>query len=210
MKVNLTIWIPVWLDKIFVWPILLYRQWRFGCQFRKIFLTSDEYTIVDPEDYYRFGKFKWSIAGNGKKFYAARIKRKTEFGRIKSALLHREIMNAPANLLVDHKNGFSLDNRKSNLRLATHSQNMHNRCKVKSKTSSKFIGIYFDKRIRKWTAKIRYQKKRIYLGSFKSEIEAAKAYDTAAKKYHGEFANLNFPENTWSTCKNPCFSVSKP
>ena len=103
-------------------------------------------------------------------------------------------MNAPKGLLVDHENGDTLDNRRANLRLATHYQNTCNRRKIKSKTSSRFIGLYFEKRSSRWVTAIKNHGKKIYLGRFKSEIDAAHAYDEAAKKYHGEFAHLNFPD----------------
>jgi hypothetical protein len=104
-------------------------------------------------------------------------------------------MNPPPGLLVDHRNCNSLDNRRANLRLATHQENMRNRRKRKN-TSSRFIGVTFDKQRGKWLARIIYQGKRIFLGRFDTEIEAARAYDAAVKKYHIEFARLNFPENT--------------
>jgi hypothetical protein len=195
MSAQLTIKIPVWLDLIFATPLLLYRLLRFGYPFRRICLGDGLFTIVDPDIYYAIGRFKWSACGrNDDSLYVARILKKTEFGRIKYAYLHREIMNPPKGLLVDHRNGDSLDNRRANLRLATHSQNIHNRRKIKTKTASIYIGVFFDKRMDKWGAKIRFQNKRIYLGSFKSEIDAAKAYDAAAKKHHGDFARLNLPE----------------
>jgi hypothetical protein len=194
MSAHLTITIPVWLDLIFATPLLLFRLLRYGYTFRRICLGDGEFTILDPKDYYLYNCFKWSACGDDGRIYAARILKQTKYGRVKTIFMHREIMNAPRGLLVDHRNGNKLDNRKTNLRLATHSQNMHNRRKIKSKTASIYIGVYFDKRIVKWGAKIRHQGKRIYLGSFKTEIDAARAYDTAALKCHGEFARLNFPE----------------
>ena len=89
--------------------------------------------------------------------------------------LHREIMNPPAGLLVDHKNGNPLDNRRANLRLATHSQNQCNKPKISTKTSSRFIGVHFRKSSARWVATIRNQGKKTWLGSFKTEIDAAKA-----------------------------------
>jgi hypothetical protein len=106
--------------------------------------------------------------------------------------IHREIMNAPDGLLVDHKNGDGLDNRRSNLRLATHSQNQCNKLKIKTKVTSQYVGVHFDKRRSQWATSIRNNGKTIWLGRFDSEIDAAKAYDQAAKKHHGEFARLNF------------------
>jgi hypothetical protein len=101
-------------------------------------------------------------------------------------------MNAPADLLVDHRNCDSLDNRKANLRFASHTENGQNRRKRKNATS-RFLGVWWDKSKGLWESRIVYNKKRIFLGYFDSEIEAAKAYDEAAKKYFGEFARLNFP-----------------
>jgi len=199
--------IPDLLDRIFIWPVLLYRLCKYGYTFRRIYLGDNIWTIVDPADYYSLSNFNWYYNGNGSKFYAIRSI-KVAPGKTKMVSMHRQLMqdqldaalrtqnsrrnNLRSKLLVDHINNDPLDNRRANLRLATWSQNMRNRPKTKTKTSSKYIGVCFEKRICRWTVKIRTNGKRYWIGTFKSEIEAAKAYDRAARKYHGEFAKLNF------------------
>jgi hypothetical protein len=186
--INVTI--PNWLDLIFACPFLAYRLLRFGYTYRKIYLDEGKWTILDPKDYCRFARFKWCLSGNKNKCYAARGQ---IIGpdNIKIVYLHRLIISVPEGFLVDHINGDSLDNRRANLRPATRSQNQCNKRKRKN-TSSQFKGVCFHKQNRKWTAYFDVAGKRIYLGSFDSEIAAAKVYDEAAKKYHGEFARLNF------------------
>ncbi|MGA2172192.1 MAG: AP2 domain-containing protein [Sedimentisphaerales bacterium] len=184
--------VPDWVDLIFAWPAMVYRKWKFGYAYRKIYLDEGLWAILDPQDYYRFGCFKWCVAGENGKHYAVRGQRISPKD-IKLVRLHRLIMDAPKGLLVDHRNGDSLDNRRANLRLATRLQNQWNRRKSKN-TTSRFMGVSFYKRHGKWAAYINIAKKRIHLGHFDSEIEAARIHDAAAKKYRGEFARLNFPE----------------
>ena len=107
--------------------------------------------------------------------------------------LHRLIMNEPRGRVVDHENGNSLDNRSVNLRVATRSQNLFNSCKRKN-TSSRFVGVCLDKRYRLWEAYITHRRKKMFLGYFKNEVDAARAYDKAAKKYRKDFARLNIPD----------------
>ena len=206
MSAQITITIPVWLDFLFTYPLLAYRLLRYGYTYRRIYLGEGEWTILDQKDYYRFGNLKWGVEGKRDKFYAI-CNIKIEPGRTKEIRLHREIMKPSAGVLVDHRNGDSLDNRRANLRLATPTQNMHNRRKIRTKTSSQYIGASLDKRSGRWASKIRCHGKKIHLGCFGSDIEAAKAYDTAAKKYHGEFARLNFPESADSVSGSP---VARP
>ena len=112
-------------------------------------------------------------------------------------LLHRFItgVNDPA-IKVDHKSGNSLDNRRQNLRTATHAQNLYNSRKKSNAKSSKYKGVHFSKAQagpKKWHAMIRAPGRSRWLGGFETQEEAAKAYDAAAREAFGEFACVNFP-----------------
>ena len=193
MSSKLTITIPVWLDLVFVWPILLYRQWKYGYSYRRINLGEGRFTIVSPRDFYWLNNFHWFSTGTGELIYAVRHVYLPK-GRMKMVRMHREIKGFPAGLLVDHQNNNTLDNRRANLRLATSSQNLSNRRINKSKSSSQFRGVRFRKERGCWSAQITINGKAFWLGSYDNETDAAKTYDTAAKKYFGEFAKLNFTQ----------------
>lgn len=92
----------------------------------------------------------------------------------------------------DHEDGNGLDNRRScNLRIATHQQNTHNQRSLKG--MSKFKGVRWHRRHKRWEARIRVNYKLLHIGSFVGEKDAARAYDRAALRHHGIFAKLNFP-----------------
>jgi hypothetical protein len=159
--------------------------------------------MVEQGDYYRVKELNWCISGSGNGFYAVHYE-KAGPGKVKKIYMHRFIMDAPAGKLVDHSNNKTLDNRRSNLRIASYSENNSNRAKKKN-TSSQYIGVHLNKSSGRWIAQIRIDGKGTHLGSFDSEIDAAKAYDEAAIKHRGVFARLNFPEEKATT---PCLLLA--
>lgn len=92
---------------------------------------------------------------------------------------------------VDHRDGNGLNNQRYNLRLATHSQNMQNR-RVQKNNRSGFKGVTWNKDMKKWATKIKFEGKWVWLGAFESPEEGGRAYDLKAKELFGEFARLNF------------------
>ena len=195
IRIVLSFTIPNWLEFFLAGPVLLYRRLRYGYAFRRIALTKDQYAIVDPDDYYKLSEHKWFVsAGIHDKFYAARWGTSRKGKRGKTIRMHRVVANTPDGLVCDHINGDRLDNRKANLRSATHLQNSWNRGKFDQSCSSKYKGVIFYKMRQKWGAQICVHGKRIFLGLYEDQTEAAKGYDSAAKKHFGEFAKLNFKE----------------
>ncbi len=179
-----------------VLPVLLYRRFRYGYSFHRIPLTRGKYAIVDPDDFLHLSKEKWCASRNRGIFYAVRGVKGSN-GKQRNIPMHRLILKVPHNMFVDHINRNGLDNRKANLRPATHAQNSCNRAKRGNRTyASKYKGVTSRSNSKTYQANIRVNGHPISLGSFDDEVKAAKAYDRAAKKYHREFAVLNFPHET--------------
>ena len=151
---------------------------------KEIILTQGKVAIVDDDDFEWLSKFKWHF-----KRYAARTNR--ENGKQINILMHREILNPPENYEIDHINGDKLDNRKTNLRICSHSQNEQN-CPVRKNNRSGFKGVTWHKKAKKWGARICINGKKRRFGLHNSPEEAANAYDKAARKYFGEFARTNY------------------
>ena len=159
--------------------------------FTKIILTQGKVALVDAKNHFRLAMNKWRYNNQG---YAVR----NENGKI--ILMHRLILEwklGHSNFEeCDHENHNGIDNEEENLRPATHAQNAQNRRKL-SNATSKYKGVSWHKVANKWQAYIVVNKELIYLGLFDIEIDAARAYNTAAKEYFGEFACLNFPEENY-------------
>jgi hypothetical protein len=185
-KIAIYIPIPVFLVRLGLWLSLRYKEIRFGHKFRYIKLPKGKYTIISLEDFDQLNRNRWSVKITGRNSYVFRM----ENG--KAVYMHNQIAKPPPGKIVDHNDHNSLNNSRINLRLATLSQNNANRRNTLAGTSSKYKGVNFRKDCAMWIARVGYNGKRIYLGQFDNEIDAAKAYDTAAKLYHGEFAALNF------------------
>ncbi len=173
------------------WPkneLIIYKD-RYG-DYCKIPLTHGKFAKVDPQDYIWLSQLRWHCRINPNGIYALRSIR--DAGKHKKIYMHRLIMDTPLDLVCDHINHDGLDNRKSNLRNCTMRQNKANTRPTKW-ASSKYKGVTFAKREKKWVVYIKKDGRQIFLGYFDDEVEAAKAYDAAARKLHGEFAYLNFP-----------------
>ncbi len=157
---------------------------------KEIQLTQGKVALVDDEDYDYLNQWKWFANLQNGKFYARRNIPKIS-GKRGSLLMHRLILNMlNPKMQVDHLNHFTLDNRKCNLRICTDAENKRNREMNKNNLSG-YKGISFDKRVNKYHSSISINKKRFFLGSYIDPIDAARAYNEAALKYHGEFAHIN-------------------
>lgn len=148
------------------------------------------YAIVDKEDAAWALQFTWrrKRCAIGRTAYANRSLQRNKKQVILS--MHRELMGHPEGLEVDHINGNGMDNRRSNLRICCHAQNMVNRPMSKNNKVG-YKGVRWDSDRHKYRAVIRHDGKYYWLGSFRTAIEAARAYNDAALTMHGEYAHLN-------------------
>jgi hypothetical protein len=156
---------------------------------RWIPLTKGKCVLVDADVFDELSPYNWYLNNHGDGYAA----RRTRDGIV---YLHRVVVRAGPSEQVDHRDLNTLDCRRQNLRIATDQQNNANRRKhagPNRETSSKYKGVNQPADYNKWIACITVNDKTLRVGTFKKEIDAARAYDAAARKYFGEFAFLNFP-----------------
>ncbi len=157
---------------------------------KEILLTQNKVALVDDEDYDELSKYKWRIkVGDGGLFYARRNKRIN--GKRIEIPMHRQIMNTPKGMEVDHIDHNGLNNQKSNLRNCTTQENQFNVSKIRGKSKYKGVCTYKNGKRELFRVFISINKKQTFIGYYKTEIEAALAYNDAAQKHYGEFAQLN-------------------
>ena len=142
--------------------------------------------LFDEEDIFKLFNYKWTIVRRSKLcFYA------TSKSHGKSVYMHQLILPPKRGFIIDHLNANGLDNRKQNLRYATHAENIQ---RSPPRKGRKIKGVYFDKRglQKPWVARLNTAKNgNKTLGYYKTEIEAAIAYNHEALKHFGNHAWLN-------------------
>jgi hypothetical protein len=152
-------------------------------------LTKDQVALIDDEDLALVSSYTWHALWSPytKSFYAATHIRKPD-GKQATLQMHRLIMDAPKGVQVDHIHHQSLDNRKSELRLCTGSQNKCNSGKHADNTSG-YKGVCWHKQKQKWHAQIMIKGKQKHLGYHDTPELAHAFYCHAALELHGAFAN---------------------
>lgn len=161
---------------------------------REIPLTRGLVALVDDEDFDRLSVFNWRArrvrSGAVVNHYAIR----TACGGRSGIDMHMQwdALRVPRATLIDHRNGDGLDNRRSNLRLATVTENNRN-ARKRARTTSVFKGVSWRRSRGLWRAQIQVAGRPRDLGCFAVEVDAAERYDAAARELFGEFAAVNFP-----------------
>ena len=158
---------------------------------KKIPLTKGKFALVDDDDFKKLSKYSWRYHRGGRCEYARRVPLVNDSPDVANYFsMHRQILKAKCGTRIDHINGNGLDNRRSNLRYCNHSENICNR-RLNINNKSGFKGVFFDKRIKKWTVSISKNRVLYRVGAYNTAHDAMIAYDAAAAVLHGKFARTN-------------------
>lgn len=154
-------------------------------------LSKGKVALVSDCDFHYLKELKWyAIKQGSSKFRAYNSNHKV--------YMHQLIMETVGQETVDHIDGNPLNNQRENLRICSFYENTRNTTKKGKLNTSKYKGVYLDNRkeplVKRWVAQIKVDYKTYKLGRFLTEIEAAKAYDEAAKELWSDFASLNFKD----------------
>jgi len=148
----------------------------------KELICGSRISLVDDDDYFYLRSIHWRVRTLGTNLKHRYVVDKT------GKTISEYIIGKQPGMVIDHIDGNTLNNTRSNLRFCTHQQNVWNQAKTSKKTNSIFKGVCLHKPTGKWMAYIRHK----HLGLFDHEYLAAKKYDEIAKLVFGEFARLNF------------------
>lgn len=148
---------------------------------RHISIKGGNTALVDDIDYEWLSQYKWHLHNRG--YVTCAPQRNIKL------YMHRMIMRPSEDNVVDHIDGNKLNNTRANLRICNHRDNSRN-AHIRANGTSKYKGVYWSALRGYWVARIN----NTHLGCFHDEVEAAKAYDRAARSSFGAFARLNFPD----------------
>ena len=162
-----------------------------GPPYMLIPLTQGKFAIVDAADFEWLSKQKWYAKKDWHTYYAFSSK---------GISMHRQILGLKKGdgKLTDHKNGNGLDDRRSNIRVCTCSENSQNLHKLKKGKSCEYQGVHKHRRTGQWRARIKKNQKLIHIGLFADPEEAARVYDRKALELFGPDAKTNFPKENYN------------
>lgn len=163
-------------------------------KYKLIPLSQGKFAKVDAGDFEWLGQFKWQYhkpkPSESRAYARTAIFKKGDKGKATFVYMHRMILQPERTKKVDHEDGDGLNNRRSNIRICTTSQNNTN-TKIRSDNTSGYKGVFWHKGANKWGATIKTSTGAISLGLYETALEGATAYNIAARKHFGEFARLN-------------------
>jgi hypothetical protein len=157
---------------------------------KTIVISNGSTVLVDDKDFEALSQYKWTAHVNRTTCYAIRRQRISEDRPGSIVYMHRQIMCPMEGMVVDHINKDGLDNRRENLRICSQTENLRNQ-RPRSNKRSKFKGVSWNENDMAYHSRLQFGGRGVWLGMYKSEVDAAKAYDAGAIHYYGKYALTN-------------------